>query len=202
MAAMFNADEHQAVFLPICATCGFVLRSPPMFLIDGRTYWGVLPQEHSRYEASCRNLDVSHGKGIYGCSFMREALNPWLRSGPEPPPPTHAKPETITPAADESVWPPARGMREIMARFQSLGDNCEFGLLQRWARVETLDLLRFASFYGQLDHSLRLTINAISEGFSGLGDPDSTICELHGAKPPRQHGQGDALASPVSHRLR
>ncbi len=186
MAAMFDADEHPAVFLPACATCGFVLRSPPMFLIDGRTYWGVLPHERARYETTCRNLDVSRGKGIYGCAFMREALNPWLPSDPEPPPSADAKPETIASTDGGTVRPPARGMREIMARFQSLGDNCEFGLLQRWARVETLDLLRFASFYGQLDQSLRLTINAISDGFSGLGDPASIISELHGAVPPRQ----------------
>jgi hypothetical protein len=187
MAVTFNADEHQAVTLPTCATCDFVLGSVPTFLIDGRTYWGVLPHARASYETVCRNLDVSRGKGIYGCAFMREALNPWLRSDPDPPPSADAKPVTITPADDESAWPPARGMREIMARFQSLGDNCEFGLLQRWARVETLDLLRFASFYGQLDNSLRLTINAISDGFSGLGDPASVICELQGNAPPRQY---------------
>ena len=206
MAAMLQAPEHQAGFRPVCATCGLVLRSPAMFVIDGRTYWGVLPQERAQYETTCRNLDVSRGKGIYGCAFMRQALNPWLRSDPKPPASADTGAEAIAPTAAEGTsdgpGQPGPGqatsaagldvsiknqyLRDAMALFQSLGDNCEFGLVQRWARVETLDLLRFAGFYAPLDNALRLTINALTDGFSGLGDPSAVICELHGAVPPRQ----------------
>ncbi len=57
---------------------------------------------------------------------------------------------------------------EMIMRFESLGDNCEFGLVQRKLGAEPLGLLRFAYIeVPALSRGLRC-------GFAGLGDPDTT----------------------------
>ena len=77
--------------------------------------------------------------------------------------------------------------RDILGRFQSLGDNCEFGLVQRWAGAEPLDLLRFASFHAPAEDRLRLTAEALAAGFDGLGDPACVVCEYLGDVWPRPY---------------
>lgn len=54
---------------------------------------------------------------------------------------------------------------ELMGRFQSLGDNCEFGLTQRDAGAEPLGLLRFAGI------PAAMVIRGLMTGFEGLTDP-------------------------------
>jgi capsular polysaccharide biosynthesis protein len=56
---------------------------------------------------------------------------------------------------------------DLMLAFESLGDNCEFGLVQRHAGVEPLGLLRFAGT------SLGNLIAALKTKFDGLGNPDT-----------------------------
>jgi hypothetical protein len=58
--------------------------------------------------------------------------------------------------------------RELMLRFESLGQNCEFGLVQRRCDAEPLGLLRFAST------PLPQLLAAFDGGFEGVGGP-STI---------------------------
>jgi hypothetical protein len=55
---------------------------------------------------------------------------------------------------------------ELMGRFQSLGDNCEFGLTQRAAGAEPLGLLRFAGIRSAM------VIQGLVTGFETLTDPD------------------------------
>jgi hypothetical protein len=57
---------------------------------------------------------------------------------------------------------------QMISRFESLGDNCEFGLAQRRLGVEPLGLLRFS--FIELPQLLR----GLRRGFEGLGDPDRT----------------------------
>jgi hypothetical protein len=78
-------------------------------------------------------------------------------------------------------------MRETMGLFHSLGDNCEFGLVQRSEEQEPLDLLRFAGFWIPVEHRLRQTIKALTENFAGLGEPSSITCEPHGETFPREY---------------
>jgi hypothetical protein len=73
-------------------------------------------------------------------------------------------------------------IRDVMMRFQSLGDNCEFGLLQRRAKAEPLDLLRFAGFNLAGVDLLRQTTRAVADGFDGIGEPGSVICTPHGPR--------------------
>lgn len=56
--------------------------------------------------------------------------------------------------------------RDLVLAFESIGDNCEFGILQRKIGVEPLGLLRFAGA------PLRDLIRALNTRFKGIADPD------------------------------
>jgi capsular polysaccharide biosynthesis protein len=60
---------------------------------------------------------------------------------------------------------------KLMLRFESLGDDCEFGLLQRHAGAEPLGLLRFGGFRVPLAERMDQLIAGIERKFDGLGDP-------------------------------
>jgi hypothetical protein len=62
--------------------------------------------------------------------------------------------------------------RDLMLNFESLGQNCEFGLVQRRCEAEPLGLLRFAS--APLPHLL----NALDDRFAGVGHPDEIRVEV------------------------
>lgn len=53
----------------------------------------------------------------------------------------------------------------FMVQFESLGDNCEFGLVQRRCGAEPLGLLRFSNI------KLAPLLGAIRSDFAGIGDP-------------------------------
>src|ERR1700709_1381523 len=55
--------------------------------------------------------------------------------------------------------------QDLVLGFESIGDNCELGLLQRRAGVEPLGLLRFAGA------PLRNLVRALNARFAGLADP-------------------------------
>jgi hypothetical protein len=55
---------------------------------------------------------------------------------------------------------------ELVLKFESLGDNCELGLVQRRVGVEPLGLLRFAGA------PLRQLIKALDARFDGIADPE------------------------------
>lgn len=61
--------------------------------------------------------------------------------------------------------PPSTTPDALVMRFESLGDNCEFGLVQRRCGQEPLGLLRFASI------ELRELLRGVRAAFAGLGDP-------------------------------
>lgn len=69
---------------------------------------------------------------------------------------------------------------QLVTRFESLGDNCEFGLVQRRAGAEPLSLLRFSNI--EMPQLLR----AVDAGFEGLGDKDGLSLTL-GEGPKREH---------------
>src|ERR1700754_4026385 len=57
--------------------------------------------------------------------------------------------------------------RELVLKFESLGDNCELGLVQRRVGAEPLGLLRFSGT------PLRHLLRAMEARFEGLADPNS-----------------------------
>jgi hypothetical protein len=60
----------------------------------------------------------------------------------------------------------------IMMEFESLGQNCEFGLVQRACNAEPLGLLRFSST------PLPQLLAALEARFEGMGDPDKVRVEI------------------------
>jgi hypothetical protein len=63
---------------------------------------------------------------------------------------------------------------QIAIEFESLGENCEFGLFQRRCDAEPLGLLRFSSTF------MRNLIRGIDDGFVDLGQPDDVDPRLEG----------------------
>ncbi len=57
--------------------------------------------------------------------------------------------------------------RDLVMRFEGLGDNCEFGLMQREVGFERLGLLRYAG--ARRSEAL---VEAIEHGFEGFATPD------------------------------
>ncbi|WP_158927142.1 DUF563 domain-containing protein [Acidisphaera sp. S103] len=79
-----------------------------------------------------------------------------------------------TPPATRTQSAPIRSSaspEKLMLRFESLGDDCEFGLLQRHAGAEPLGLLRFNGFRVPLAERMDQLITGIERKFDGLGDP-------------------------------
>jgi len=67
---------------------------------------------------------------------------------------------------------------ELLRDFESLGDNCEFGIAQRKLDVEVLGLFRFG--FTTLDNLLR----GFADDFAALADPDAaTLAPDHGRQP-------------------
>ena len=64
---------------------------------------------------------------------------------------------------------------DLVMKFESMGDNCEFGLMQRMIGSERLSLLRYAGV-GNVE---RLAA-AISNGFDGFGEHGDIAVSQHG----------------------
>lgn len=62
--------------------------------------------------------------------------------------------------------------RELMMAFENIGNNCEFGIVQRYFGAEPISLLRFAG--GEFDHLLA----ALKAKFDGVGLAQNTRFEL------------------------
>lgn len=63
-------------------------------------------------------------------------------------------------------------LHDLMLGFESLGQNCEFGLVQRKSNAEPLGLLRFSST------PLPQLLKALDAGFEGIGAPDNIVVEI------------------------
>ena len=68
-------------------------------------------------------------------------------------------------APNSTAEPDAISDRDLVLNFESIGDNCEFGLVQRKAGAEPLGLLRFSSA------PVGLLVRALRARFDGLADP-------------------------------
>ncbi len=67
--------------------------------------------------------------------------------------------------------------RAMLARFESLGDNCEFGLVQRAVGVDRLGLLRLAGA-----REPGALADAIGNDFEGFADPDDLALSTFGSE--------------------
>ena len=81
------------------------------------------------------------------------------------------------PAVEGAVLPNAA----LLGQFQSLGDNCEFGLVQRHLGAEPLHLLRFAGI------GLPNLLLGLNSEFDGLDDPGRLSLHLGGEPGEREY---------------
>jgi hypothetical protein len=63
-------------------------------------------------------------------------------------------------------------VEQLMMRFESLGENCEFGLAQRRCGAEPLGLLRFASA------PLPTLLSGLRGRFEGMGEPEQVDIQV------------------------
>lgn len=63
---------------------------------------------------------------------------------------------------------------QIALKFESVGENCEFGLFQRRCDAEPLGLLRFSSTF------MRNLVRGVENGFEGLGEVEDIDPRLEG----------------------
>lgn len=68
-------------------------------------------------------------------------------------------------------------LAQLALAFESVGENCEFGLVQRRCGAEPLGLLRFSSTFQ------RALIRGIDDGFNLLGDAEGVDPRLEGDAP-------------------
>lgn len=75
---------------------------------------------------------------------------------------------------------------QLVMQFESLGENCEFGLVQRRCDAEPLGLLRFSSTF------VRDLVRGLENGFEGIGEAEDLE--------PRLEGMGDQKEYMISER--
>jgi 16S rRNA G966 N2-methylase RsmD len=78
-------------------------------------------------------------------------------------------------------------LRDIMLDLESLGDNCELGLVQRSVGAEPLGLLRFAGLYLPSEIRLPKVIEGLRRRFEGLGEPGTVVLRAEGDRAPREY---------------
>jgi hypothetical protein len=76
-------------------------------------------------------------------------------------------------ASDSATHDPARlPLKDLRLGFESVGDNCEFGIVQRLCGAEPLGLFRFCSA------ALQELIAGVNEDFAGMADRDNLLLAL------------------------
>jgi hypothetical protein len=81
----------------------------------------------------------------------------------------HSATEMATP----SGGPEPLTDRELMAQFESLGDRCEFGCVQRYFGAEPLGLLRWSQV------SVEQLVDLLDCRLEGVGDPENVYVHMH-----------------------
>jgi hypothetical protein len=133
-------------------------------------YWADLFGQISEPPASGRwNIDLSTvDRGLSDISSRlarRGSISNLL-----PSPPKRSDDKLIS-------WTP---IDELMLAFESLGDNCEFGLVQRLGGAEPLGLLRFAGIHLPIEIRLQRLVAALGQKFEGLGSAETLKVVLAG----------------------
>jgi tetratricopeptide (TPR) repeat protein len=77
-------------------------------------------------------------------------------------------------AADVDDSEYIRSLSVLFKRFESLGDTCEFGMVQRIFQADQVSLLRWAAT------SPENLVKALDTRFDGVGDPEHTVISING----------------------
>jgi capsular polysaccharide biosynthesis protein len=130
----------------------------------GVDYWGDVFESDARSTVA---LDWTVEESLFARRMAEISRRLALRS---PGDPATARREVENATAGKPI-------DELVVAFESLGDNCEFGLVQRWAGAEPLGLLRFAGI------TLDRLLQGLKEEFSGVGTADTLEIYLAGEAP-------------------
>ena len=173
----FTIDQPSSLILPL-----------PAELTEGRE---VLPLQFVTPDASrpC-DLGISGDQRLLGFAFRRLAILP-LPSQLAALETIRAEQSGLRPAiavANGFLTEDATELRDaimaasgedatsLLRHFESLGDNCEFGIVQRKLSLEVLNLLRFGNA------QLANLVAALTDDFAALNDPAAVAVDLHGGE--------------------
>jgi hypothetical protein len=162
--------QHLTVFVNDSEVGDFVLREVsaleievPWELIEAREWVQVMFRHPDAATPAAVNGVPDHREialAFEAVSFFRKVEPP---SGP---------PEAYAVAGDDD--PEMLPVDRLMMRFESLGENCEFGLAQRRCGAEPLGLLRFASA------PLPVLLAGLRARFEGMGEPEQVDIQVSG----------------------
>jgi tetratricopeptide (TPR) repeat protein len=82
-------------------------------------------------------------------------------------------PDEAASAEPVSIGPSGGAAAEILSQFEGLGENCEFGLVQRQFGLEPISLLRWVAI------SIAGLIHSLEDGLQNVGNPDHTSLVVH-----------------------
>jgi Glycosyltransferase 61 len=85
------------------------------------------------------------------------------------------------PSSNIPILRNAKPIEELMLEFESLGENCDFGLMQRHTGAEPLGLYRFSGT--NLDQLIR----TLSDEFKDVGNPENFRIVITGKKPHQEY---------------
>jgi len=129
----------------------------PWQLIEGREW----VQLTFRHPGAARPIDVNGVPDHRELALAFETISLFRRlDGPA----LADLPGKQAPGTDQDIE--ALPLDQLVMRFESLGENCEFGLAQRRCGAEPLGLLRFASA------PLPVLLAGLKARFEGVGDAD------------------------------
>jgi hypothetical protein len=99
----------------------------------------------------------------------------------------------------DALAKPGPTIIELMLAFESLGDNCEFGLVQRRLGVEPISLLRFAGITRPGKFRVVAMAEALGAGFRGLGKDGSVEVYLDGRDEKQEYSIRESVYRLMSH---
>ena len=126
------------------------------------------PQALSLWDTLKRRYPTHGGiqSGIVNALWQARQDQGVQQANPESGPPI-VIPATLLVTPEENK----AGLTELFGRFESIGDTCEFGIVQRRFGAEPLSLLRWAST------PVDKLVTALDTDFAGVGEPEHTLVE-------------------------
>lgn len=148
----------------------FALRE--VTLVDCVVPWSVLARRKAvsiafTHPDAAKPSDVNGVSDHREIAFAFERLH-FFREPEQAEQPAAAGAVSLSGSIDFATLPPD----QLMMRFESLGENCEFGLAQRRCGAEPLGLLRFASA------PLEKLLAGLESRFEGMGEPDQVDVQV------------------------
>jgi tetratricopeptide (TPR) repeat protein len=122
--------------------------------------WEALKRRHPQHEGLAANITA-----ILGQALEDQAINAGA----------FTIPRLLLDSAHVDIEP-TEDRAALLKGFESLGDSCEFGMVQRLHRVEQMGLLRWA------ETAPDALVAALESRFEGVGDPEHTEVTIVGGE--------------------